>query len=65
MSKGRKEDFETQKHTLSLFAGDFRELQDNYPDIGAAAIVRRLVRAHVDDLRKGGKTPKIKMEMNL
>lgn len=37
-----------QKHTLNLFAGDFERLQALYPDVGAAAVIRRLIRKHLD-----------------
>lgn len=33
-----------QKHTLNLFEGDFEELQALFPDIGASAAIRQLVR---------------------
>lgn len=59
-----REDQETQKHTLYLYRGDFTELRDLYgDDIGAGAIIRRLVRKHIEEY-KLGKTVKLK-EMNL
>lgn len=36
-----------QKVTLNLFEGDFGKLQELYPRIGAAKVVRDLVRAHL------------------
>lgn len=35
------------KHTLLLFEGDYQALQDLYPEVGAAVIVRNLIRAHL------------------
>jgi len=44
----RREEKAIQKHTLNLFAGDYERLQALYGTrIGAAKIVRDLVRAHI------------------
>lgn len=48
------------KHTLWLRAGDFEKLRDAYPDIGASAIIRRIVAKVVDSLETE-ETPKIDM----
>lgn len=37
-----------QKHTLLLREGDYAALQERYRTHGAAAVIRRLVSAHVD-----------------
>lgn len=55
----RREENEVQKHTLNLFSGDFQRLQDAYPEIGAGAIIRRLVRAHLKELDKGVRQPRV------
>lgn len=39
---------ELQKHTLNLFAGDYERLRCLFPDIGAGAVVRRLVRSFLE-----------------
>lgn len=41
---------ELQKHTLFLYEGDYRKLQDYYPEISAALVIRKIVRKHLDSL---------------
>jgi len=48
MSKPRIED--CTKHTLLLFTGDYKRLQDAYPELGAAQVIRQLVRAHLNKI---------------
>lgn len=43
----RKEDKSIEKVTLNLFKGDFRQIQEWEPRLGAAKIVRELVNAYV------------------
>lgn len=45
---------ELQKHTLNLFPGDYAKLQGYYPDIGAATIIRRVVRRFVSEIEEKG-----------
>jgi hypothetical protein len=45
---------ELSKHTLNLFPGDYAKLQDLYPDIGAATIIRRIVRAFITQIEEKG-----------
>lgn len=42
------------KHTMNLFAGDYAKLQQYYPDIGAATIIRRVIRAFVNQIEEKG-----------
>lgn len=42
------------KHTMNLFSGDYARLQQYYPDIGAATIIRRVVRAFVNQIEEKG-----------
>lgn len=49
-----RSDCELQKHTLNLFPGDYAKLQTFYPDIGAATIIRRLVRKYVEQIEEKG-----------
>ena len=56
-------DRDLQKHTLNLFAGDFDKLQRLYPDVGAAAVVRRLVQKHVQDKLKPIDPPKVEVKL--
>ena len=37
------------KHTLFLRAGDFDKLKESFPNIGASAIVRKVVARFVDE----------------
>lgn len=37
-----------QKHTLNLYEGDYARIQEMFPDIGAATIIRKLVRKFID-----------------
>lgn len=43
----RKEEESLRKHTLNLYEGDFDKLTSFYPKVGAAVIIRNLVRAHI------------------
>lgn len=45
---------ELAKHTLNLFPGDYAKLQTFYPDIGAATIIRRLVRQFIERIEAEG-----------
>jgi hypothetical protein len=60
MMPHEKEDL--QKHTLHLFTGDFKRLNEMYPKASASAIVRKLVHAHLSKIDKPINTDKIKVE---
>jgi hypothetical protein len=45
---------ELQKHTLLLNAGDYETLRSLYPDIGAAVVIRRIIRAFLDKIESRG-----------
>lgn len=45
---------ELQKHTLNLYPGDYAKLQEFYPDVGAATIIRRVVRKFIEQIEAGG-----------
>lgn len=49
-----------RKHTLNLFDGDFDRLQRMYSDIGAAAVIRRLIRKHLEEKEPKADMSKIK-----
>lgn len=36
------------KHTLNLYRGDYTRLQALYPDIGAGAVIRRIVHGFLE-----------------
>lgn len=58
------DDRPTTKHTLHLYQGDYADLMSMYPEIGAALVIRKLVRRHIEEM-----SPKteftIKPEINL
>lgn len=56
---------ELQKHTLNLFPGDYAKLQEFYPDIGAATIIRRIVRAFIDQIEKSGERAPDEIGINI
>ena len=45
-----KGETELQKHTLNLYPGDYAKLQELYPDIGAATIIRRSVHRYIEQI---------------
>ena len=53
-----------QKHTLHLYEGDYERLRHLYPEVGAAIVVRKLIRKHLNEVAP---VPEIKpdKEMNL
>lgn len=53
-----------QKVTLKLFDGEFKRLQDHYPEVGASFVVRSLVHNHLDRLEKAGRSSKIEVEID-
>lgn len=58
-------DEDLQKHTLNLFAGDYEKLKEFYPDTGAGAIIRRLVRKFIQNIEKQGEPVSIDLSINL
>lgn len=50
-----------QKHTLHLYSGDFREIQERFPDVGAAVVIRKIVRQFL--LRQDEKLTKAKVPL--
>lgn len=55
-----------QKVTLNLYAGDYTELMELYPDIGAAVIVRRIIRRFLEQVRaKGTASIEAGVEINI
>jgi hypothetical protein len=39
-----------QKHTLQLFSGDYAKLQELHPDVGAAHIIRTIIRTYINKI---------------
>jgi hypothetical protein len=56
---------ELKKHTINLFDGDYEYLQGQYPDLGAGPIIRRIVRAFVEQIEGGaeGFNPEVKVNI--
>jgi hypothetical protein len=52
------------KHTLNLFPGDYAKIQDYFPDIGAATIIRRVVRKFIEQIEEHG-TDKVEAEIDV
>lgn len=46
-----------QKHTLHLYAGEYEELRDMFPDVGAAAVIRELVHGYLKQARSEAEMP--------
>ena len=53
-----------QKVTLKLYDGEFKRLQDHYPEVGASLVVRTLVHKHLTRLESAGKTEELQLEVN-
>jgi hypothetical protein len=54
-----------QKHTMNLFEGDYEKLQQYYPDTGAGAVVRRLVRAYLEQIEARGGSINAEVEIKI
>lgn len=54
-----------QKHTLNLFPGDYEKLRELYPDVGAGAIIRRIVRRFIEQVEVNGASIDAKVEIDI
>ena len=54
-----------QKHTLNLFEGDYEKLRELYPDIGASAVIRRIVRRYIEQVESTGSSIDAKVEIKI
>lgn len=55
---------ELQKHTLMLYHGDYEELRALYPDVGAAVVIRRLIRQFLDQIKTNpSAAPQVEVEI--
>lgn len=54
-----------QKHTLNLYPGDYQKLRELYPDVGAGAIIRRLVRKYIEQVEATGGSIDAKVEIKI
>lgn len=48
---------ELQRHTLNLYSGDYARLQELYPDIGAGAVIRRVMRQFLERVETSAALP--------
>ena len=53
------------KHTLNLYKGDYNKLRQLYPDIGAGAVIRRIIRNYIDRIESGHQPNDINTEIKL
>ena len=58
----RLSDEPLHKHTLLLFEGDYNRLQEIYPEVGAAVIIRQLVRGHIKKFEKSTDPSTVKLQ---
>lgn len=57
---------ELQKHTLNLFSGDYEKIQSFYPDVGAAVIIRKVIRHYIEQVEaKGNVSVNGEVEINI
>jgi len=61
----KNSDGDLQKHTLNLRAGDYAVLQEHYPDIGAAVIIRRIVHKFVEQILAEGTEVKAEIQIEI
>ena len=54
-----------QKHTLNLFEGDYEKLRVLYPDVGAGAVIRRIVRRYLEQVEATGVSIDAKVEIKI
>lgn len=53
------------KHTLNLYPGDYEKLRELYPDVGAGAIIRRIVRRFIEQVEVSGPSIDAKVEIKI
>lgn len=53
------------KHTLNLYPGDYEKLRELYPDVGAAAVIRRIVRRYIEQIEVTGVSIDAKVEIKI
>lgn len=54
-----------QKHTLNLYEGDYEKLRGFYPDVGAGAVIRRIVRRYLEQIEASGGSIDAKVEIKI
>lgn len=61
----KTEERELTKHTMMFYEGDLDKLRAFYPDIGAGAIVRRLVQKYIEQIEAQGGVLDAKVEIKI
>lgn len=61
----RKSKDSLQKHTLQLFEGDYAKLQELHPEVGAASIIRTIIRQYILKLAPPVDTTKFKGDLDV
>lgn len=51
----KKADEALQKHTLLLYEGDYRRLQELFPEIGASIVIRKIIRDYLNKVQPSAK----------
>ncbi len=51
-----------QKHTFHLYEGDYKKVQDLYPELGAAIVIRSIVRKFLIEIESGLKVPTLQVQ---
>lgn len=54
-----------QKHTLNLYRGDYEKLRAAYPDIGAAVVIRRVIRKFIDRIEASAGETDVDLSINI
>lgn len=52
-----------QKHTLNLHRGDYQRIQELFPDIGAAVIIRCIVRKFLKQVETEGESVEVEVQI--
>ena len=61
----KNDDEGLQKVTLNLFDGDMERLRSFYPDVGASAVIRRIVRRYIEQVEATGGSIDAKVEIKI
>lgn len=60
-----KNEEELHKHTLNLFEGDYDKIASLYPDVGAAVVIRKIIRDFINRVEKAaeGHAPSVEIDL--
>lgn len=54
-----------QKHTLNLYEGHFERVQKLFPEVGAAAVIRRLIKKFLEEEEPRANMTKVREPVQL